>query len=67
MIVSPCASCEKKGCGSFHDQCEKYAEFKNNSAKIKTARMQEAEKREADISLSRLMSRSRRTNSVRII
>lgn len=67
MLSSPCASCAKKGCGSYHDQCEKYAEFKNKSAKTKTARMQEVEKRDVDISLSRLMSRSRRTNGVRII
>lgn len=23
----PCRYCEKKGCGAYHSQCEKYKEF----------------------------------------
>lgn len=23
----PCANCERKGCGSYHDECKKYKEF----------------------------------------
>lgn len=24
----PCVECEKRGCGTFHDQCETYLEYK---------------------------------------
>lgn len=24
----PCVECDKKGCGSYHDQCEKYKKWK---------------------------------------
>ena len=27
MKKSPCANCENKGCGSYHDKCEAYQEF----------------------------------------
>ena len=26
---SPCIDCEKKGCGSYHDICEKYRAYKD--------------------------------------
>ena len=25
---SPCIDCEKKGCGSYHDECPEYNEYK---------------------------------------
>lgn len=28
MLEAPCGKCENKGCGSFHDTCEKYQEFR---------------------------------------
>ena len=27
-VNSPCKDCENKGCGSYHDKCEKYAGYK---------------------------------------
>ena len=27
MKKAPCVDCERKGCGSYHDQCEKYREY----------------------------------------
>lgn len=24
---APCIECEKKGCGAYHDECEKYKEY----------------------------------------
>ena len=32
MINCPCINCEKKGCGAYHDKCEKYQAFKRDSA-----------------------------------
>lgn len=26
-MKAPCLSCEKRGCGSYHDECQKYQEF----------------------------------------
>lgn len=27
MIQVPCKNCPAKGCGSYHDECEKYQEY----------------------------------------
>ncbi len=27
MKRSPCADCENKGCGAYHDKCEAYQEY----------------------------------------
>ena len=32
MINCPCVNCEKKGCGAYHDKCEKFLAFKRESA-----------------------------------
>lgn len=32
MINCPCVNCEKKGCGVYHDECEKFLAFKRDSA-----------------------------------
>lgn len=34
MIIAPCINCEKKGCGSYHDICEKYKEFRKQKDAI---------------------------------
>ena len=26
-MLCPCKDCEKKGCGTYHSQCEKYLEY----------------------------------------
>lgn len=28
MTRCPCVDCQNKGCGSYHDKCEPYKEFK---------------------------------------
>lgn len=40
---TPCCSCSRRGCGSYHDQCEKYQQFKEQKAAINAARMQKSE------------------------
>lgn len=37
MILSPCKDCERSGCGVYHDQCEKYLEYKAAKKKEKAA------------------------------
>lgn len=27
MKAAPCKTCENKGCGSYHDECEAYQEY----------------------------------------
>ena len=26
-MICPCKDCENKGCGTYHDQCEKYQQY----------------------------------------
>ncbi len=35
MMESPCAKCERKGCGSYHDICKEYQEYKATNEKNK--------------------------------
>lgn len=28
MCNAPCLTCDRKGCGSYHDQCEAYQNFR---------------------------------------
>ena len=32
-LNAPCMTCEKKGCGSYHSQCEKYKKFREEVKK----------------------------------
>lgn len=35
-MKTPCRNCEKQGCGTYHDKCEKYIKFKQeNEERIK--------------------------------
>ena len=27
-LIAPCKNCENKGCGIYHDKCEKYQQYK---------------------------------------
>lgn len=31
----PCATCDNKGCGIFHDECEDYQKFKREQDEIR--------------------------------
>ena len=39
----PCGSCSCRGCGSYHDQCEKYQQFKEQKTMINAARARNSE------------------------
>lgn len=30
-MTNPCGECPKKGCGAYHDRCEKYQEWREAS------------------------------------
>lgn len=34
-LNAPCMNCEKKGCGSYHSQCEKFKKFQEELEKVK--------------------------------
>lgn len=36
-MKGPCKDCPKSGCGAFHDECEKYAAYKEEVTKVKGA------------------------------
>ena len=33
MITAPCKDCPRKGCGSYHDKCPEYQEYKTATKK----------------------------------
>ena len=37
-MICPCKGCKNTGCGSYHDQCEQYQEYKKEMVKINTER-----------------------------
>lgn len=41
MKICPCKGCEKAGCGSYHDECEKFQAWKAEKEKIIQARAKE--------------------------
>lgn len=38
MRGCPCVSCPSKGCGSYHDQCSKYQDYRKLCESIKAKR-----------------------------
>ena len=34
-MINPCKDCERKGCGVYHDVCEKHKKWRKQEAKIK--------------------------------
>lgn len=38
---APCKDCEKKGCGYYHSQCERYRRYREEKDKEKEARIRE--------------------------
>lgn len=38
MMVVPCKSCDKRGCGPYHDKCEKYQAYKREVESYKKKR-----------------------------
>lgn len=53
--VAPCLNCERSGCGSYHDHCEKYREYVKHKKSISAARTKENEFRDTVYSAKRRM------------
>ena len=39
----PCVTCEKAGCGAYHDSCERYAEWRKEKDAAIARRNEQAE------------------------
>lgn len=48
MKMAPCKDCPKKGCGSYHDKCSDYLEYKRN---LEREKQQFKEKRDVEVDL----------------
>lgn len=35
MKRPPCKDCERKGCGSYHDECPEYLKWKEDTRRVK--------------------------------
>lgn len=42
--IPPCGKCERKGCGAYHDKCEKYKEYREKINKEKEGELKELPK-----------------------
>lgn len=40
-IVPPCGLCPRKGCGAYHDECERYREYLGKVAGRRNAEYQD--------------------------
>lgn len=63
-MQGPCVDCEKRGCGSYHDQCEIYQEFKKKLAEIAEKKRQLAANEDSAIAGVHRMRTKRSTNGV---
>lgn len=63
-MQGPCKDCEHLGCGSYHDQCEKYQEFKTQLATISKEMRKDNENKVSKIKGIRRMKTKRNTNGV---
>lgn len=59
-MKSPCMDCENKGCGSFHDKCNKYAKFRDEISVIRRNESAVAQQNAYDIEAALRMRRRRR-------
>lgn len=62
MINCPCKDCEKKGCGVYHDKCEKYQAFKRDSAAEATKKREFYDRKSFRIPKSINLSRCKKWN-----
>lgn len=60
---APCVTCERKGCGSFHDQCEKYQAFTEYRKQISRGRAAINEQYSDKIHSIRSMKKSNRSEA----
>lgn len=46
MMNAPCKGCEMAGCGSYHDQCEKFQSYKARVAEYRKYSLRMSEKKD---------------------
>lgn len=46
MMDAPCKGCENAGCGSYHDQCEKFQNYRAEVASYRKHSLGVSEKRD---------------------
>ncbi len=63
-MEAPCKDCPKKGCGSYHDQCPDFIEYKKEREKIYEARKLRI-KQETDINYMTVRRIAKAKNSSR--
>lgn len=63
-MEAPCGKCERKGCGSYHDTCEKYKEYKRESEKKRERIMQELIASDFEKVRMRSMKNNRNSNGI---
>lgn len=42
MRSAPCKKCERRGCGSYHDECAEFLAWTKENELLKQAKMEEA-------------------------
>lgn len=57
-MEAPCGKCKRKGCGSYHDVCEEYREYKEEARKKHEKIMEKL----LDADFERARFRSMKTN-----
>lgn len=61
-MISPCKSCNKKGCGPYHDQCEEYKAYKEKCESLNNAERKAKNKPCKSIDIKRATFKSRANN-----
>lgn len=63
-MTGHCKHCEKRGCGSYHDQCEKYQAFRKTMKEIESKRAQNRSQQDCVYSCVTRMKNSPNTSDV---
>ena len=60
-MVCPCRDCENKGCGAYHDICEKYQDYKRYINRSKSNKLKSDEIRHTINSSIKRMRKAKRS------
>lgn len=55
----PCTNCERKGCGSYHDECEAFQKFHEKVLEVRKARSANGELANTFVEMQRRHQNSR--------
>jgi len=55
----PCKTCDRKGCGSYHDECSLYQDWKNNSKEVISVEIEYVRKWELFAKSRKVVSRKK--------